>query len=283
MFKLIKVFTDILAMVNNMHMFESVHSVSSVDLLNSPAINSQICKKLISLTDDAYCTIKLYQGIFIHQPILVATIIKLANRQGLKNPVVNISEAIAVLGWKKVRGIISSLCLQAATKEQNKVLDNVWELSSLRTIICKLLSRDNEELEKLCYFLSFGRFNLAVNETNKYCEVIELVKAGCNIKEAEQAKFGYLSAELSAKLCDHWKLPSYFSKSLCEYEQGKIGNQITEILSLSERLSILILYQEEELTTFIDKLAIKNLDKTLSFAKRELANLKIISGSNPSE
>ena len=103
---------------------------------NSLAISPLVCNKLINLTDDAYCNVRLYQQIFSHQPAIMINILRLSN--SIQNTD-SLTQALAVLGWKNVRGIVSSLCLVNIKKESNQILDIVWQQSCLRTLIARLI------------------------------------------------------------------------------------------------------------------------------------------------
>lgn len=270
-------------MVNSQDMSESVYSGESLSQgLNSrPVANSKICKKLISLTDDAYCTVRLYQGIFAHEPAIVAGVLKIANSQAMKKPILNISEAISYLGWKKVRGIVSAICLSNISNTENPVMELVWKQCCLRTFICSLLagSKSSEvqaKVEQLCYFLSLGKFQMAAREPEKYAEVLALVKSGCNLNEAEQAKFGFIGYNLSVELCQSWKLPEFFSNSISDYALGKAKCEAQEVIALGELLSISVVFADTEV--FESKLNIINLDKILIRTKKDLENTRKLSG-----
>ena len=270
-------------MFNSQDIAESVYSGESLSQgLNSrPIANSKICKKLVSLTDDAYCTVRLYQGIFSHEPAIVAGVLRIANSQALKNPILTLSEAISFLGWKKIRGIVSAICLANISNKENPVLELVWKQCCLRTFICSVLaaSKSTEtkaKVEQICYFLSLGKFQMAAREPERYAEVLNLVKSGCNLNEAEQAKFGFIGYNLSVELCQAWKLPEFFSKSISDYALGRSKCEAQEVLALGELLSIAVIYENSQ--EFEQKLNIANLDKILTRTKKELECTKKLSG-----
>lgn len=269
-------------MVENVNIAESVHSIGRSSA-SGPAVNSEVCKKLIGLTDDAYCTVRLYQGIFLYEPVLVAGVLRLANAQGLKKPVLTLIEATSMLGWKKLRGIVSAICLSGVNKTTNSTLGLVWELSSLRIIIAKLLAASKseqvkEKVEQCSYVLNLGRFQLASNEQEKYSEVIELVRAGCNLNEAEQAKFGFIANSVSSKLCKSLRMPEFFSNLIDDYMLCKNKDEAFEILAQAELLSVTMLYQQQELDKVSARLNVNNFDRFLNTTIKEFQALKKLSG-----
>ncbi len=223
---------------------------SEIDLIsNKLIVSSAISKTLIALADDAYCNLRLYQEIFLHQPQIIAKIIKLSSFEKNTDSLI---QAISILGWKKIRGIVSTICLFNAKNENNSVHDLVWQQCCLRTILARLISKkitikkeEIEDIEKICYFLGLGKMQIAAFHPQEYKEVIEMIREGSSLNEAEQTRFGYIGYDLSYQLCVKAGLPQNFSEPLNDYMGKEQNSNVKKIIALSELLSSSIIYQYE--------------------------------------
>ncbi len=266
-------------MISESEIFEvSLHSSDTGLISNELVISPNVSKTLISLTDDAYCNLRLYKQIFSHQPLIAAKIIKLANFEKKAD---SLMESVAILGWNKIRGIVSSICLTNVAKESNSVLESTWQQSCLRTILATLISNklirsEVENVESICYFLGFGKQQMAMHYPKEYRSVIEMIKEGSSVNEAEQTVFNTIGYELSSNLCTKLNLPQNFSKLIDEYYNAEEDSSFKNIIAISELLSSSIIYgyaQPERCNYLKGQLGIEKLDSILL---QSLKNFKLI-------
>ena len=122
---------------------------------------------------------------------------------------------------------------------------------------------------------------MAALHPQDYNEVIEMIKEGSSLNEAEQTKFSFVGYDLSYKLCVKAGLPQNFSEPLNDYMGKEQNSNIKKVIALSELLSSSIIYQYEhpERCKYLEnELCIERLPTIIIQALKDFKLIKKISG-----
>jgi len=262
---------------------EGSMDIASFDSISLPQPSQRVAKKILKLTDDPFSNVFLLKKIILCDAAICLRLLKAANTFSFsKNKqITTINKAMMVLGWRNVRGILTSACiLKKNTKDTDTAkffLKNTIYRTHLITELSKFFKIDSEEeLISTSLMLEIGRIAMFQNSPDKFKEVKEQVANKFSYKEAEQTTFGLTSTCLSHNLCERWNLAKPITASL-ELLSGANSNNPSkekafalDIISLSELLALE--YSHKDLDRFGS--AIKNIQSRLDINSHDISKIR---------
>lgn len=197
-----------------------------VDLPSMPQVVARIMQ-----IDDSQIQLSVdeIKTIVQSDPALSTKILKLANSAfyGRGNRINNLGQAIALLGFKTVKGL-SLLVSAAAIVPRNgnpRILKEFWMRSVLSALIAKIIAEKvgkekfKDEIFIIGLLRHIGRLILANQYPDEYAICFEMSSAAVDtekLHQLEKMKWGFTSSEVTAYAMEKWNFPQEW------VEAGKI-------------------------------------------------------------
>lgn len=208
-------------------------------------------------------------------PVLTASLLKSANSAffGLTRPVATPADAMRILGFTKVRGLVLTTAMRASFHQipPNKAAA-IWAVSldaaDIAMSLARMTSQDNATaytcgmLHAVGMLVMHAAMPEAILALDRQVLPMTLERA-----EAERAQFGFCHAEAGAALAQCWGLPKRFADAL-EFQYTPLDNDRHEVLAAivnlagwRARADFCRLDQSEMATSYPDEVGlILNLD-----------------------
>lgn len=216
-----------------------------VDLPSMPQVVArimQIDESQIQLSVDEIKTIVQ------SDPALSTKILKLANSAfyGRGNRINNLGQAIALLGFKTVKGL-SLLVSAAAIVPRNgnpRILKEFWMRSVLSALVAKIIAEKvgkekfKDEIFIIGLLRHIGRLILANQYPDEYAICFEMSSAAVDaekLHQLEKMKWGFTSAEVTAYAMEKWNFPQEW------VEAGKVVRyQLKDIPAIEQSMPLVL-------------------------------------------
>lgn len=181
-----------------------------------------VASRAISMVENPETTAQELTDLLSSDTALAARVLKIANSAmfSRQREITTLNQAIMVIGFKALKGIIVAATLRQLNKSFGKMEKLIWE-NSMCTATCstvlakKLRKRYVEEIFLLGLLHSLGQIVLLVQpETSKeYKEVLRRVREqGEDYAQAEQAVYGFAHPLIGALVAKKWN----FSAETCQ-------------------------------------------------------------------
>ncbi|MBI4179415.1 HDOD domain-containing protein [bacterium] len=220
-------------------MREVLKNVQSVAALPGPA------QKVLAMLQDPEVDIDKVAKLISAEPTLVATILKVVNSAfyGLRAKVNTISQAMVVLGLKKIRQII--LTAGVMQKFQDIPVSQalkIWDHSITagqwaKEIGLKLTFKDTEEMFISGLVHNVGELIILQYFPSEYRQIQANLTAGKSQVEAERQVLGGTHADLAGFVFETWQLSADTVQSAMYHHHPVV--QLAEIKTLSKHAVIL--------------------------------------------
>ena len=225
--------------------------------ISLPSLSSVLVELLEYTLDEEY-DIEEIVNIISKDPALCSRILKVANSPFCgKGTISTIRHALVYLGSKNIKYIAISSAIAGMFSRLERLqkigfdLGRFWSHSIRIAIICRSLAcKMHYELPDEVFVAGLlhdiGQLILAQSFPEEYKKVIEKIKAGQVIINAEQEVFGVDSARVGAWVMQQWRFPSPLPEVAEEqrqplYEMQNLGSKIVYIahlLATSHTLSV---------------------------------------------
>lgn len=211
---------------------EVLQNVQSVAALPGPA------QKVLSMLQDPDADIDKVAKMISLEPTLVSTILRIVNSAfyGMRAKINTVSQAMVILGLKKIRQII----LTAGVMEKfqdipvNEAL-KIWDHSILtgqwaKEIAGKLTFKETEEMFISGLVHNVGELVIMQYFQNERRRIKELTAAGKTQLEAERASMGGTHADLAGFVFELWQLsPETIQSAMFHHHPFALLDQIPNL------------------------------------------------------
>lgn len=211
---------------------EVLQSVQSVASLPGPA------QKVLALLQDPEVNIDKVAKLIALEPTLVATILRVVNSAfyGLRARINTISQAMVVLGLKKIRQIVLTAgVMQKFQDIPTSVSMKIWD-HSLRAgqwakeFGGRLGFKDTEELFISGLVHNVGELVIIQYFPNEFLQIGAQMKAGKSQLEAERAAVGGTHADLGGFVFEMWQLsPETIQSAMLHHQPVSMIEQIKDL------------------------------------------------------
>ena len=196
------------------------HELKSTDRLPSPSGTALAIMRLTQRND---ATVQSVAHLVQTDPALSGRILRIANSPaaGQRRPVVNVLDAVMILGMSAVRQIAISLSLIGANQQGPcKAFDYpaYWSTALARAVAIQLITgRERtvspEESFTLGLLADVGRLALATAWPNEYGECLQ-TESGPRRLSLQRERFAIDETDLSVMLLADWGFPAVFLDAL---------------------------------------------------------------------
>jgi HD-like signal output (HDOD) protein len=183
-------------------------------------------------------------------PFFVTKLIQIANSvsYGSYRAITSVKDAVMLMGIEPLKELLLSLGIldkfqNAVSKENEPLMDDIWDRSLRRGIIAKKISSLwDVPFNKNSVFISslvsdIGFFIWLFSEPEKYREFIQLAKTDeRTLQEIEAEYFKYPHNKLGATLLELWNFPFEVVNIVLNHHENTVGNEVIKIIQLSEIL-----------------------------------------------
>ncbi len=187
----------------------------------------EILTKINQLLKDENSSAEDVSKIIMQDQYLTAKILKIANSAfyGRINNIVNINEAVVVIGLKNINSMLLSIYLEqffGIGKQQGiSVLENLWKHALITAkATSSLIDSINPALTETMYSAGLlhdiGELILLKYEPELYNETLKEIKieGGNNRLLIEETIFGFSHADLGAAMARKWNLPKIIKDTI---------------------------------------------------------------------
>lgn len=192
------------------------------DLLNSlrefPAMPNVIMRAL-NVLKDPEAGAKELARIISYDQSLSTKVLTLVNSAyyGFSQQISSVSRAIALIGMSKTKNIIMTVAMRPMLTNQGD--KELWKHSIITAVGCEYLAKylkimDMDEAFVIGFLHDLGKVVLNLKDQKLYERVIETVKTGQNILEAEKTWFGTDHCQMGSLLAKRWQLPLLISNTV---------------------------------------------------------------------
>jgi len=179
-------------------------------------------------------------------PAMTGRVIKLANSAAFaaRRPIINVQDAMAMLGMQAVCNLILSISLIGKYREgrcQSFDYSAFWSESLVMSVaIASLTMRErtapHEEAFVLGLLSEIGRLALATAWPEKYSECIDRAAQGQQLNELEQECFAIDHRAISQMLLADWEFPEIFRNALMQSYEATAG-EVSRTARLASQLA----------------------------------------------
>ncbi|QEG20797.1 response regulator [Mariniblastus fucicola] len=215
---------------------ETIHSTEVLDALGKanclPSL-SDIVIEIDSVLESKHCDSEMLGKLVLKDPTLSAKILQLANSAifGLKQPVIDIEQAMSVVGVDMVRAIaMSSSLFKFSGSSVNTLPQQLFKHSIEVAGICRQLARW-ERADSVTSKTVFsggllhdvGKILLLNAFEEEYTQLMQSASKGAqSLIELETSKFAATHAGVGAYLLDMWGLPSSLVETVAAHHSPAI-------------------------------------------------------------
>ena len=224
-------------------------------------------------------------------PAITLKLVSIANSSffGLSKKVGSVQEAIVVIGFNSLRGLVTAAILINAFPSIGKSFnsEHYWqhsiETGSCAKILAKRLDIDSEVAFTAGLLHDIGRLVLSVYFYDDFLRILEFRKNnGLNMKEAEQAVMGLDHAALGGKVAEHWHLPLDIQIAISEHHMDEgwqtVLSKIVYVANQLSQAQLRGISSGEELGGFAETLMQLGIDeRELDSIAREVGQIEPLS------
>jgi HD-like signal output (HDOD) protein len=195
----------------------------------------QVAARAISMIENPDTTAQELNELLSSDVALAARVLKIANSAmfSRQREITTLTQAIMVIGYKALKGIIVAATLRQINKGTSKIEKLIWENSMgtacTATVIAKRLKKKYlEEIFLLGLLHSLGQIVLLSQEaTSKdYKGVLDLIKKDAlTYFEAEQEVFGFAHPLIGALVAKKWNFSAETCQVILHYTDDLEGDK----------------------------------------------------------
>lgn len=178
-----------------------------------------VASKAIQLVEDPDTTAGQMTDLLSSDTALAARVLKIANSAmfSRQREITTLNQAIMVIGFKALKGIIVAATLRQLNRSSAKVETLVWQNSMCTAmgshiITQHLKKRYLDEVFLLGLLHDLGKLVLIRQATKEYGDVVKAVQGGTTYWEAEMKVLGYAHPLIGALVAKKWN----FSPEICQ-------------------------------------------------------------------
>jgi len=199
----------------------------------------QLATRLMALLDNPETSARDIREIMVKDPGLAGRILKLTNTAyyGATEKVVDLNQAIVILGFKTIRSIALSACVldifpESDNEDGFEILD-FWKHSFIAAAVCKgvaLRRQDIDEEEAFVVGLlhDIGKIALKTYAPEETRQILTLSKEKqISFYAAEEEILETNHAEIGGWLIEKWGLPDHITNTIAtHHELEKVEDQL---------------------------------------------------------
>jgi putative nucleotidyltransferase with HDIG domain len=193
---------------------EPVARLRPIDVYEVPTLPT-IVMQALKVMQDPNSDARAVERVIIHDPAISAKILRVANSAffGFSRRVGTIAEAVRVLGFTNVQGMLISVGAFDAFRTKRLSLVEFWQHSIAVATAARFLStRVNcsaDEAFMAGLLHDIGKLILAVQAEASYQQVLELKRGSAMTSlEAEHTLFEFTHPEVGQMVAERWDLPA---------------------------------------------------------------------------
>ncbi|WP_291985227.1 HDOD domain-containing protein [Candidatus Accumulibacter sp. ACC007] len=190
-----------------------------------PAIIVQALKVLQNPSSDA----RAVERVIVNDPAISAKILRVANSAffGFSRRIGTIAEAVRVLGFTNVQGMIFSVGAFDAFRTERLNLTEFWKHSIATATAARFLSPrvdcSPDEAFMAGILHDIGKLIFAIQAEPGYHQVLELKRGATPVSslEAERTLFEFTHPEVGEMVAEHWDLPARYVAAIAHHHDPK--------------------------------------------------------------
>ncbi|MDP3070386.1 MAG: HDOD domain-containing protein [Opitutaceae bacterium] len=205
------------------------------DIPTLPAVVMQAMEVLQDPMSDA----ESVQGVISRDPAISAKILRVANSAffGFARRVGTIAEAVGVLGFVNVQGMILGLGAFDSIRTDRLKLGGLWRHSVTTAAAARLLAerlgRRPDEAFTAGILHDIGKLIFAVQAGSDYQRVIDLERvAGASSLEAERTLLEFTHPEVGEMVAQRWNLPPRYVAAIAHHHAPAAAGDETTFCAL---------------------------------------------------
>ena len=195
----------------------------------------QVASRAIAMVENPDTTAQELTDLLSSDTALAARVLKIANSAmfSRQREITTLSQAIMVIGFKALKGIIVAATLRQLNKGVAKIEKMVWEnsmcVAACSTVISRKLSKKyTEEIFLLGLLHSLGQVVLLAQPTTSkdYKRVLQLIlEKHCSYAEGEQEVFGFAHPLIGALVAKKWNFSAETCQVILHYSDPLEGDK----------------------------------------------------------
>ncbi|MFZ6645309.1 HDOD domain-containing protein [Undibacterium sp. TJN25] len=238
-----------------------MNSIIAVDVIRKiqdlPAL-SAIVTELLSSMDQEEVDVDSIAKKISHDLALTAKTLRLANSSfyGMQHKITSIQEAIAVLGFRSVRTLITTTAITGSFNRSRSGLFDFrafWRHSIATAVCAKQLARHAKSSEDHAFIAGLlhdiGKLVLATRYEEQYEQVILLrAQRDCYIQDAEREILAIDHAMVGKALTEYWKFPEEMQEAVAHHHDTEHAesNMLTVVVHVGDAIAHALDLAEDE-------------------------------------
>ncbi|MEF8702059.1 MAG: HDOD domain-containing protein [Candidatus Accumulibacter sp. UW26] len=211
---------------------EPVARLRPVDVYEVPTLPSIVIQAL-KVMQDPDSDARAVERVIIHDPAISSKILRVANSAffGFSRRVGTIAEAVRILGFTNVQGMLISVGAFDAFRTERLNLVDFWQHSIATATAARFLSprvnRSPDEAFMAGLLHDIGKLILALQAESTYRQVLELKReSAMSSVEAEQTLFEFTHPEVGQMVAERWDLPARYVAAIAHHhDPGLAGDE----------------------------------------------------------
>jgi HD-like signal output (HDOD) protein len=178
-----------------------------------------VASQALGLIEDPETTAGKLAELLGGDTALAARVLKIANSAmfSRQREITTISQAIMIIGFKTLKGIIVAATLRQLNRSFGEVEKMIWENSACTAIACRILASKLrkpyvEQVFLLGLLHDLGKLVLMRQVPEEYKKIVASAAEGNEFSPTEQEQFGYGHALIGALVAKKWN----FSMETCQ-------------------------------------------------------------------
>ncbi|GGC65118.1 HD family phosphohydrolase [Undibacterium terreum] len=242
---------------------------------NLPSL-SAVVTELLTTIENEEVDFDIIAKKISHDQALTAKTLRLANSSfyGMQHKINSIQEAIAILGFRSVKTLITTTAITGSfAKPGNSQLNfNSFWRHSIATAVCAkqlaTLVKANQDYAFTAGLLhDIGKLVLATQFSEQYEQVMQLrIERDCYIEEAESEIMSTDHSDVGRILTEHWKFPEDMQQAVANHhnQDQSAETMLTSIVHIADIIAhaLDLSGDEEELVPVIGVSAWEKLNLT---------------------
>lgn len=202
---------------------EPVARFRPIDVYEVPTLPTIVMQALKVMQDPA-SDARAVERVIIHDPAISAKILRVANSAffGFSRRVATIADAVRVLGFTNVQGMLISVGAFDAFRTERLSLVDFWKHSIATATAARFLSArvkcSADEAFMAGILHDIGKLIFAVQAESAYQQVLELQRGSAMTSlEAEQTLFEFTHPEVGEMVAERWDLPARYTAAIAHH------------------------------------------------------------------
>lgn len=211
-------------------------------VLNLPTLPASVGELGHAIADER-CTVDKVLAVLSKDPPLSASLLRLANSATYAgaNKVSDLKSAVMRLGFDNILSLSRSAAIIRNFKDSKHLdITLLWQHSVAVALTARGICRMNKDRssEDTAFLLGLlhdiGKFALDHCFPEDYAPVVEALKAGEGIMDAESRILGITHAETGAVVAESWHFPQEFVETIRDHHNPPPSSSMANLLFLSD-------------------------------------------------